>query len=269
VTTKLRMMVGGTALVAGLWALSAVAAAPILPKDTYKKVAEADVAELQQLLKTIEGDWTQAKRAGPTVKSIAMMLAMYGEATGDKDLKEKALKVGEASVKLLAEAKKSENEKGTLEANAAVAKAVKELAVKGGTAPLAPAGLQKMNKYSLEEVMSPFRGKTVGGLNIDRDIKDFIKSDMPTKIDPAAIELLAARAAVLGEYMAYFPNEKASVNKANEDKWKMWSKQTLDMSKALAEEAAKGKGADEKKLLKGLQNLAAKCSDCHSTFRDD
>ena len=32
---------------------------------------------------------------------------------------------------------------------------------------------------------------------------------------------------------------------------------------------AKGKNANEKTLLKGLQNLAAKCSDCHSKFRDD
>src|SRR5580658_2723434 len=97
VTTQLRLLVGGTALVAGLWCLAgATAAPPSLSKDTYKKVAEADVAQLQKTLATCESDASSAKRYGPTAKSQAMMLAVYGEASGDKALKDQALKIADA-----------------------------------------------------------------------------------------------------------------------------------------------------------------------------
>ncbi len=253
-TTQLRVMVGGTALVAGLWFLSGAAAAPILPKDTYKKAADADIAQLQKHIAVILEDDKEAKRFGPTVKSMAMMLAMYGEATGDKDLKDQALKVAEAAAK--------KDYKGA-------ADLAKKLAAKPGTAPLKPGDLQKLNKYALDEVMSPFRGGKVGGLNIDRDLKDLIKKENPTPIDPVAVELLATRTAVLAEYMPYFPNDKAAVNKANEDKWKKWSKETLDLSKQLADEASKGAKANTKDLLNTLKKLEAKCTDCHNAFRDD
>ena len=119
-TTQFRMLVGGTALFAGLWFLSAAAAAPVLPKESYKKVAEADIVQLQKSIQVILDDDKETKRFGPTVKSLAMMLAMYGEATGDKDLKDQALKVAGAA------AKKDYKDAG---------EQAKKLAVKPGNAP--------------------------------------------------------------------------------------------------------------------------------------
>jgi hypothetical protein len=267
VTTPFRVLVGGIALFAGLWFLSATLAAPILPKDTYKKSAKADIAQLQKHLAVINGDPKEAKRFGPTVKSLAMMLAMYGEATGDEALRGWALKVGEASSKLLAEARKPENDQGIRDASAAVAKLAKDLVVKAGNAPLTPANLQNQNKFALDEVMSPFRAARVGGLNIDRDIKDMTKKEMPAPIDPAAVELLAARTIILGEYMQYFPNAKVN-NAAKMAQWANWSKETVELSKQLAEESVKGKKADETRLLFLLKKLEENCAACHAVFRD-
>ena len=126
-----------------------------------------------------------------------------------------------------------------------------------------------MHKFALDEVMSPFRGAKVGGLNIDRDLKDMIKKDMPLKIVPADVELMAARIAILGEYMQYFPNDKAEVSQATKDMWKKWSKDTQDLGKQITEEASKGAKASEKDLLGMLKKLEARCSDCHNKFRDD
>ena len=52
-TIRLRLTAGAAALAAGLWFLSGAAAAPILPPDTYKKAAEADVKFLQTRLDEI------------------------------------------------------------------------------------------------------------------------------------------------------------------------------------------------------------------------
>jgi len=258
VTTPFRLIVCGPALLIGLYTLTAAAAAPVLPKDTYKKAAEADIAQLQKHIETSANDMTEtkteAKRFDPTAKSMAMMLALYGEATGDAALKEAALKVADEI------GKKNYKAAGDL---------AKKLVAAPGAAPLKPADIHKLHKYDLAEVMSPFRGAKNGGLNIDRDIKDLLKKEMATKADPVAIEILAGRTAILGEYMAYFPNEKAAINPANKAKWEKWSKQTVELSKQLAEEATKGKGANERDMLGMLLKLNARCSDCHNAFRDD
>ena len=80
-TTPLRMLAGGAALVAGLWLLTDAAAAPELPKDTYKKVADADIAQLQKhiahIIDNLESNPKEANRYGPTTRGLAMMLAAY------------------------------------------------------------------------------------------------------------------------------------------------------------------------------------------------
>lgn len=271
-TTSLRLLAGGTALAVGLCFLSVVDAAPVLPKDTSKKLVEADIAQLQKHLAVIEEtkgeDPIQARRYARTARTLAMMLALEGEATGDAALRGQALKVAAAIVKLDDEVKKK-NAAGILSATKAAAAEAKSLAFKSGAAPLKPSGLEKTNNFSLDDVMSPFHNGKVGGLNIEKDIKDAIKKDSPVKLTPEAVEILAARTAILGDYMAYFPNDKAETNQANKDMWKTWSKNTTDTSKQLAEEAAKGKGASDKEISSLLSKLNARCSDCHNKFRDD
>lgn len=259
----LRLFAGGAVLAAGLWFLAAAVAAPALPKDTFKKVVETDIAQLKSHLAKVNSEPTEGRRYSPTIKALAMMLAMYGEAAGDEALRTAALKIAEGSQKLIKESAKKGNDAGIKEAASALSQIAQTLTYKPGDKPLAPAGLEKMDLFSLEEVMSPFRGKTVGGLNIDRDIRELAK-----KPDVAAIEILAARTAVLGQYMLTKPNEKAAVNKANKDKWEKWSQETIDLSLKIAEEAGK-KGADTKALAGLLTKLNAKCSDCHNSFRDD
>ena len=93
-------------------------------------------------------------------------------------------------------------------------------------------------------------------------------SSLANKIDAGAIELLATRTVILGEYMAHFPNIAANKNDATKAKWKQWSKETLDLSKQLVEESSKGKKASEAQLLGLLKKLNANCSACHKEFRD-
>jgi hypothetical protein len=199
------LLAGGTVLFAGLWFLAGANAAPPLLKDTYKKVAEADIAQLKKTLATCEGDASMAKRYGPTAKSLAMILATYGEITGDTALKDQALKVAEAV--------------GGKKYDTASALA-KNLAVKPGAAPLPPSGLAKLGKYSLDEVMSPFRGGAVGGLNIEKGIRSLRDGKMD--VIPADVDVLAARTAILLDYATTMPNDKASTNKANTAKWEKY-----------------------------------------------
>lgn len=252
VTTQLRLLIGGTALVAGLWYFASANAAPPLSKETYKKVAEADIAQLQKTLATCENDASMAKRFGPTAKSLAMMLAMYGEASGDKGLKDQALKVvGAVSAKKYADA----------------SAAAKALAVKPGTAQLAGSDLIKAGKYALDEAMSPFRGGTVGGLNIEKDIRSIRDEKMP--VNPADVEILAARTAVLLEYAAAMPNDKATTKMESTKEWEKYSKDSIDLTKKITDEAAKGKTANAKEIVKMIKALDAKCVQCHQKFRDD
>jgi len=244
-------LVGSTALLAGFCFLtSAAAAPPTLPAETYKKVAEADLAQLREHIKTADSDPKEAKRFGPTAKTLALMLASYGEATGDAALRDGAVKVAEAI------AAKDFAGAGT---------AAKALAVKGGGKALPPGNLHLKAKLSLEEVMSPFRGGKVGGLNLEKDIREMIKG---AAADPGAVQVLAARTVALGEFTVAFPNEKASINAANKAKWEKWSRDMSEASKKLDAEASKGKGADAKEIVKLLKLVDAKCSDCHNEFRD-
>jgi hypothetical protein len=231
-----------------------------MPKDSYKKAAEADLKFLQERLSDLA-----KKNAVPGAKLLdgqvkpalgtAMMLSVYGDALGDTSLKTDSVKVAELIVK-----------KDYAGADALA----KKLTVKPG-APGKPGALPKPFKddLMLTSVMSPFRGGTVGGLNIDRDIKDMTKVKDAMKIDPAHVEILAVRAGVITAYGFHVPNDKAKANGGNQKLWEKWSTESTDLSKQIAAEAGKGKGADEKKLKMLLTSLNARCNDCHNKFRDD
>jgi cytochrome c556 len=256
VTTQLRLLAGGSALVAGLLCLSSAPAAPDLPKEAYKKVIQADITQLQKQLDHIVSNLTEnpkeANRHGPTTRGVAMMLASYAEATGDEQLKTDALKVAEALGK--------KQWKEGLEL-------AKKLSAKPGDAPLKGGSLHTMHKFALDEVMSPFRGGTVGGMNIEKDIRAL--RDKKGPVDPAAVELLAARVNVLSDFATHFPNDKATVNKAKTDEWVKLCKDSMELSKKLAAEAGKGKSASSAEIHKLVTAIDAKCVSCHKEFRDD
>jgi hypothetical protein len=245
------------ALALGLCALTAPAAdAPDLPKDSVKKAADADlkfvqarVAELAQ--KQAKGEKVLDGRLKPAL-GAALCLAAYGDALGDAALKAGGTKIAEALAK-----------KDVKTADMVA----KGLAVKPGTGKAGALTSPLKPEQTLEVAMSPFRGQTVGGLNIDRDIKDWSKAG--AKLDPAAVEVLAVRSAFLNAYAHGAPNDKAKTNPANQKLWDKWASEATTASKSLAAEAAKGAKADEKKMKTLLSGVYGRCNDCHEKFRDE
>ena len=257
----IRSLTGCAALAFGVWAITSTATAntPNLPTESYKKAADADLkflkARLNELArKQAAGERLLDGRIKPAL-GVSLLLAVYGDALGDATLKADALKVAEAI-----------NSKDFKSAQALA----KKMAVKPGK-PGKIGALPKPFKSDLmlATVMNPFRGGTVGGLNIDRDIKDMTKTTNPTKIDPAAVEILAVRSAVINAYGFQHPNDKAAVKPENKKKWEKYSADAVDFSNQIAAEAAKGAKADDKKLKMLLNNLNARCTECHNDFRDD
>jgi hypothetical protein len=238
------------AVVAG--GMSIWAAPPQLSRGTYERLVAADIAQLQgSLAKCRESD-AEARRNLPTARAVAMLLALEAEVLGDASLQQQALQIAEVL-----------NKKDFATAD----KLAKTLKANPGSAPLATKPLHKLNDFHLEEVMSPYRLARSGGLNIEKDIRDWSKKG--AKLDPAAVEILAARTALLNSYTMHMPNDKAEVNKANLDQWKKYSQDLIDLSRQLAEEAAKGKSASESAMASLLGKINNKCSDCHNKFRDD
>jgi hypothetical protein len=275
VTYQFRLAVCGTALVIGLSYFAGVfAAAPSLPKETQKRQADADIAMVKQQLKFIAENPKEfnAKAAAWTVKTLAFTLAMNAEAAGDAALRDHALKVAEASVKLSETVKARptmRDEKAVLAAAKETAALADKMTFKPGSAPLAAAKAFKMDKYEFDlwQVMTPFRPGDRGGTNIEKDIRDMVKKDNPLKIDPAHVEILAARTASIGNFILEYPNDKAKVKGAAE--WKQLTTDMMRISEQLAAEAGKGATADEKKLLTMIDALNGKCYKCHSEFRDE
>lgn len=250
-TTQFRVLTGAALFGVLCYLTAAVAAPPPLASATYKRAAESDIAQLQKHLATCDSDPKEAKRYSPTAKAIAMSLALYGEAAGDAALKKQALKVADQIGK--------KNYKDAL----ADAKA---LAIKPGAAPLNSKDLDNLKKFELEEAMAPFRVGTVGGLNIEKDIRGL--RDGKITLKPAEVELLAARTASLLHFASKLPNAKATLNKANEAEWDKLSQDSIAIAKKIADEAAKPK-TDDKEINKQIKLLDAKCVLCHNKFRDD
>jgi hypothetical protein len=282
VTHLFRLAVCATALVTGLWYFSgATAAPPTLPKDTYKKVIEADIKLMKDNLDWIAKNWedANAKAAARSVKTLAVMLVTNAETTGDQALRDQAMKIAESAGKLEAAVKPrpAMRVQKTVEDEAkALAELAGKLSSKPGAAPLKPTDPHKMKDFDLEHVMTPFRpgmdpeGGNRGGANIEKDIRDMVAKDRPPlKVDPAAVEILAARTALMLEYAIHHPNDKAKVNPGNEAEWAKLSKDSVELSQKIAAEAAKGKSADTKEIVKMLDALNGKCYKCHSVYRDE
>ena len=272
-THPTRALAAFAVLASGLWLISPGASAetPTMPKSSYKKAADADLAFLRTRLDVLAKAKTPSQGSIKPATGAAMLLATYGDALGDPALSAGSVKVAEAIIKA--------DYKGA--AGLAKMLTVKpgSAAGKGGLATLptfeaSKRPTEKNAKY-LEHAMTLYRNETIGaaktpaGYNLQQDIRDWTKLRGPTKIDPAAAEIAAVRIAVISEYALKYPNETATVRPDNKKKWDTWSQQSVDLSKQLAAEAAKGKGANEMTMKKLLTNINARCNDCHSDFRDN
>lgn len=262
-THLLRTLVGCAALATGAWLLAGAATAantPDIPAESYKKAADADIKFLQTRLgelvkKEAAGDKILDGQVKPAL-GVALLLGAYADVLGDAALKTDALKVAEAI-----------NGKKFKDADALAKKLTAKVGTgKPGAMP-APTGIK--TETMLMAVMSPTRAASVGGLNLDRDIKDLSKVKDPAKLDPAAVEILGVRSAVINAYGFHHPNDKAKTNDTNKKKWEKWSAESTDLSKKVAVEAAKGAKANEKELRTNLGLLNRTCTECHNIFRDD
>jgi hypothetical protein len=257
VSHTLRTLAGCTMLAAGLWAVTTGVRAetPKLPTDSYKKAAEADLKFLQTRLDELAG--TPDPRDGKVKPAIgaALSLAVYADALGDATLRDEAMKVAEALNK------KDRDIKGA-------AGIAKKMAIKPG-ATKGKGGLPKLSKDDkmLEYAMQAFRPKAGGGMGLERDLDEYTSRKNPRPIDAADIELLAVRTGVALEFAKHYPNEIARKSPADMKKWEKLSADSVDAVQKILAETAKKK-PDEKALRTLLNNLSAKCTDCHGMYRD-
>ncbi|MDY3554102.1 cytochrome c [Gemmata sp. JC717] len=266
-TYSLRLVVGCAALAAGLWTLAGngTAGTPGLPTDSYKKAAEADLKFLQKRLSELAKSEEPSVRSAKPAVAVTLLIAAYADVLGDKALKDDVLKVGEAI-----------NAKKYKDADALAQK----LAIKPGSGK-AGGELPKLEAFEkakdkdvtyLPTTMKLFSNTTVlklpSGMNIEKDLKDWTAKGSAVKLDPAAVELLAVRSAVLNEYAHDYPNEKARTSPQNLKEWQKFSKDSVDLSKDLIAEATK-KAPDFKALRTKLTALEATCTNCHGKYRFD
>lgn len=262
-THSLRILVGTAALAVAFWGLTPAPApaaneTPDLPKDSVKKAADADL----KFLLTRTTDLAKKQKDGVKVldgyikpaTGVSLLLAAYADILGDAALKADVIKVAEALDK---------------KDFATASDLAKKLAVKPGTGKPGALPTPFKGDKMLEYVMQPFRPATGGGLNIDKDMKDWGKAGGAGKLDLPAVEVLAIRTAVINAYGLNHPNQTATVNAGNKKLWDKWSTEAIDQSKKIATEAAKGAKADEKSIRTMLGVLVRSCNDCHEKFRDN
>lgn len=242
----IRRLTASAGLLAAAWlcvAPTGTAADTKLPPDVATGLVERDIAYLQkELAKTPE------KRAVPTLKTTAMLLALHAQESGQGGLRDQALKVAEALAK-----------KDYAAAKTAAA------GLKPGAAGKADAvNLHEKHNFDLAELMSVYRNSTVGGRNMEKDIRTQAKK----VTDPKLLADLGARIVLVSHYTAKMPAEKAAANPSNKKKWDGYSNDTEKLAAEVATEAAKGAGANNTDLAKKLKALDASCTACHNEFRD-
>jgi hypothetical protein len=241
---KIRLFAAVAGITSAMW-LTATAADKV-PTAVADKVIESDLAYLKKQLEK-----EPEKRAIPTIKATAIMLAAVADEgikgpNADKmaSLRAGALEIAEAV------AKKDFAAAKTALTNVKTAKGDKK-----------EIDLSKQAKINLDEVMSTFRKGTVGGRNIEADIKDQIKNLKDNNIAAR----VGAHTSVLGTL-----TEKLPPPNTTGDKLKAWqdiSKQMKQAGLDLAEEASKS-DADKKKVVSALMKLEKTCVDCHKIFRE-
>ena len=242
-----RRIVGATVAV-GLAAWSLGAANPLtLPEGNG--VAAADIAFLQKGLSK-----QPIPREVPTLKATAMLVALNAQnQMGGKDgakmagLRDAALEVAAAVGKKDFAAAK------TAAAALNDAKPVSDAK---------PVKLESMHKFELEELMSTFRKGTVGGLNLEAEVKAQSKA----VTDPKLAAITAGRVALIGVYTVELPPE--GIDAAKKMQWDAWSKEMTKLASDVSDEAAKGAAADKAKLAKGFKALDMNCNACHTVFRN-
>ena len=243
----IRRTVGAVAF-AGLatWTLTGGAANP-LPEGNG--TLAADIAFLQKGLSK-----EPQKREVPTLKAVAMLIALNAQNQMDGKDAAKMAGLRDAALAVAGAVAKKDF--------AAAKTAAASLGDAKPAADAKPVPLGTMHKFDLDELMSSFRKGTVGGLNLEADVKAQSKA----ATDPKAAAVIAGRVALIGEYTLVLPPE--GIDAAKKKQWDGWSKEMTSLATEVAEEAAKGEKADKVKIAKGFRSLDANCNACHTAFRN-
>jgi hypothetical protein len=245
----IRRLCGLAGAAACIWLVLPTPAADPLPADLTAQLISGDIDYLQKALAK-----TPEKRALPTIKASALLLAYHAQTnlTGTKSdemagLRDQAVKVAEAvakkdyaSAKTLAEGLKG---------------------AKGGDKK--EVALETLAKIEIAEVMSTFRKGTVGGRNMEDDLKTMAKKGVT---DVKLAGGVAGRTYAIAHFAAKLP--PTGLNDAKIKQWNDFVKDMTTISKDFSVEAAKGDGADKKKLGAIAQKMDKNCVDCHAVFKD-
>ena len=157
---------------------------PQVPPDPARRTRQEEAA----------GDKLLDGQIKPAL-GVALLLTAYADVLGDAGLKADAVKVAEAIAKK------------ELQGGSPTTWARSWRQARQGEARRRP---PKTDEAMLAAVMSPFRGGSVGGLkHRPRHQGHDQGNKSPTKIDPAAVEILAVRSAVINCVRVPHPNEKA------------------------------------------------------------
>ncbi len=243
----IRRIVGAAAF-AGLatWTLTGEAANP-LPEGNG--TLAADIAFLQKGLSK-----EPQKREVPTLKAVAMLIALNAQNQMDGKDAAKMAGVRDAALAVAGAVTKKDF--------AAAKTAAASLSDAKPAADAKPVTLGGMHKFDLDELMSSFRKGTVGGLNLEADVKAQSKK----VTDPQAAAVIAGRVALIGEYTLGLPPE--GIDAAKKKQWDAWSKEMTTLAADIAKESAKADKADKVKMATGFRNLDANCNACHTAFRN-
>ncbi len=240
-------------LAAVLLVVPATDAAPVdakpIPEAVAAKVMAADIAFLK---KGLSG--TPEKRAVPTLKAVAMLVAQNAQAGMKGDQAEHMAGVRDQALKVAAAIAKKDYT-AAKEVAAGLADA------KGGDGK--PLDLATLHKFDLAEVMSTFRATKVGGMNLQKDIETMAKK--VTDVDAAGI--VGGRVAAIAAYSKVLPPAEVAGD-AKKKQWAEWNDEMATLGQFLAAEAAKGAKADKAVLQKKSSALEMNCKACHEVFRN-
>ena len=230
-------------LLATAGTLVAAAQAANVPAPVAAKATAANVEFLEKGLSK-----TPQKREIGTLKAVAMLVAWDAQEAKQGDKRDAAVKVAEGVAK---------------KAFPAALDSAKLLAGAAGGAGT-PVKLHEQAKFSLEELMSSYRNASVGGLNLQSDIKNYGKKLSATDVDAAGV--VGARNATIAAYTKLMPPD--GTKGADLKQWEKLSDESERLGTAVATEAAKGAGAKVADIQKNMKALEANCAACHGQFKD-
>ena len=244
----IRRIVGATAL-AGVAACTLPGGAAN-PLPAGNGTMAADVAFLQKGLAKEK----LLPREVPTLKAVAMLVALNAQNRMAGPDAAKMAGLRDAALAVAAAVGKKDY--------AAAKTAAAGLDDAKPAADAKPVQLETLHGFDLDALMSSFRKGTVGGLNLEADIKAQSKA----VTDPKAAAVVAGRVALIGEYTLVLPPE--GIDAAKKKQWDGWSKEMTDLATDITKEAAKGDAADKKKIGTAFKSLDANCNACHTVFRN-